>query len=355
MLPFSCDPSLLSTSRGPPLAAGYTALPAGSSMLIPVPGTAGAVVVGESVITFISANAVRSTAIKPTLVKVWVQQRPECRLPSADLPTCMACVALALHAAGTGDGPAAPPRSLSCVWDGVTMPAPRLPALPHFVQAYGQVDADGSRFLLSDYLGNLSLLLLLREGDGGVSALKLEPLGRTPAAATLSYLDSGVVFVGSSFGDSQLIRCVTAAVARPRRWRRASRAGAPEAPAIRLLAVHARLCQHRAHAPLDSLRCCSAAAAARAWLRAVGTSTAANPLPPARPFAGCTATLRTPRSPTASSKWWTHSPTWAPSWTSASSIWSARGRGRWAEATAAVAHPLCWSSLHAAAITSPPP
>ncbi|KAL4429821.1 hypothetical protein ABPG77_010938 [Micractinium sp. CCAP 211/92] len=116
-------------------------LDAGSSMLIPVPGTAGAVVVGESVITFISANAVRSTAIKPTMVK-----------------------------------------------------------------AYGQVDADGSRFLLSDYLGNLYLLLLLREGATGVSALKLEPLGRTPAASTLSYLDSGVVFVGSSFGDSQLIR-----------------------------------------------------------------------------------------------------------------------------------------------------
>ncbi len=41
----------------------------------------------------------------------------------------------------------------------------------------------------------------------GVSALKLEPLGRTPAASTISYLDSGVVFVGSAFGDSQLIRC----------------------------------------------------------------------------------------------------------------------------------------------------
>ena len=40
----------------------------------------------------------------------------------------------------------------------------------------------------------------------GVSALKLEPLGRTPAASTLSYLDSGVVFVGSALGDSQLIR-----------------------------------------------------------------------------------------------------------------------------------------------------
>lgn len=39
-------------------------------MLIPVPGSGGAVVVGESVITFVSATAVRSTAIKPTLVKV---------------------------------------------------------------------------------------------------------------------------------------------------------------------------------------------------------------------------------------------------------------------------------------------
>ncbi|PSC68559.1 DNA damage-binding 1 [Micractinium conductrix] len=115
-------------------------LDAGSSMLIPVPGSGGAVVVGESVLTFISAHAQRSTAIKPTMVK-----------------------------------------------------------------AYGQVDADGFRFLLSDYLGNLYLLLLLREG-AGVSALKLEALGRTPAASTISYLDSGVVFVGSSFGDSQLIR-----------------------------------------------------------------------------------------------------------------------------------------------------
>lgn len=85
-------------------------------------------------------------------------------------------------------------------------------------QAYGQVDDDGSRFLLSDFLGNLYLLLLLREegaagassssgaGAGAVAGLKLEPLGRTPAASTIAYLDSGVVFVGSSFGDSQLIR-----------------------------------------------------------------------------------------------------------------------------------------------------
>jgi DNA damage-binding protein 1 len=80
----------------------HSNLDAGASMLIPVPGSGGAVVVGDSVITFVSAQTVRSAAIKPTVIK-----------------------------------------------------------------AYGAVDADGSRFLLSDYLGNLYLLLLLREDGAG--------------------------------------------------------------------------------------------------------------------------------------------------------------------------------------------
>lgn len=37
-----------------------------------------------------------------------------------------------------------------------------------------------------------------------VLALNVEPLGETSAASTLSYLDNGVVFVGSSYGDSQV-------------------------------------------------------------------------------------------------------------------------------------------------------
>lgn len=45
------------------------------------------------------------------------------------------------------------------------------------MQAYGAVDADGSRFLLSDYLGNLYLLLLLREdGAGGQKQLRQKQL-----------------------------------------------------------------------------------------------------------------------------------------------------------------------------------
>lgn len=39
-----------------------------------------------------------------------------------------------------------------------------------------------------------------------VASVKVEPLGRTTQASTIAYLDSGVVFVGSSYGDSQLIR-----------------------------------------------------------------------------------------------------------------------------------------------------
>jgi Mono-functional DNA-alkylating methyl methanesulfonate N-term len=74
------------------------------------------------------------------------------------------------------------------------------------LQAYASVGDDGSRYLLGDYLGNLFLLVL--EGtNGSVTTLKLEPLGKTSQASTLSYLDNGFVFVGSCFGDSQLVRC----------------------------------------------------------------------------------------------------------------------------------------------------
>jgi DNA damage-binding protein 1 len=72
------------------------------------------------------------------------------------------------------------------------------------------VDPDGSRHLLSDTSGVLYLLLLIHDDDT-VQGLKLEALGETSAAATLSYLDTGVVFVGSAWGDSQLVRLHPAA------------------------------------------------------------------------------------------------------------------------------------------------
>lgn len=76
---------------------------------------------------------------------------------------------------------------------------------PTLVKAYAPLGDDGSRYLLGDYMGNLHLLVL--EGaDGTPTKLKLELLGKTSQASTLSYLDNGFVFVGSCFGDSQLVK-----------------------------------------------------------------------------------------------------------------------------------------------------
>ncbi|KAL3687828.1 hypothetical protein R1sor_014137 [Riccia sorocarpa] len=80
-----------------------------------------------------------------------------------------------------------------------------IPIRPSITKAYGRVDADGSRYLLSDHAGMLHLLVITHDKER-VLGLKVEPLGETSAASTISYLDNGVVYVGSSYGDSQLIR-----------------------------------------------------------------------------------------------------------------------------------------------------
>jgi len=49
-------------------------------------------------------------------------------------------------------------------------------------------------------------LLVLEHSGGCVTGLKLQLLGETSAASTLSYLDNGVVYVGSAAGNSQLVR-----------------------------------------------------------------------------------------------------------------------------------------------------
>jgi DNA damage-binding protein 1 len=49
-------------------------------------------------------------------------------------------------------------------------------------------------------------LQVLAHDGAAVVGLRLEALGRTSAPATLTYLDNGVVFVGSCAGDSQLVR-----------------------------------------------------------------------------------------------------------------------------------------------------
>ena len=72
------------------------------------------------------------------------------------------------------------------------------------------MDANGSRYLLGDMSGRLFMLLLEREEkmDGNITGkdLKVELLGETTIAECITYLDNGVVYVGSRLGDSQLIK-----------------------------------------------------------------------------------------------------------------------------------------------------
>ncbi|KAL6499676.1 DNA damage-binding protein 1a [Orobanche gracilis] len=80
-----------------------------------------------------------------------------------------------------------------------------IPIKPSVTKAYGRVDRDGSRYLLGDLTGLLSLLVITQEEEK-VTGLKIEPLGETSIASTISYLDNAFVYVGSSYGDSQLIK-----------------------------------------------------------------------------------------------------------------------------------------------------
>lgn len=89
------------------------------------------------------------------------------------------------------------------------------PPLIHQAQisCYGKVDNDGQRYLLGDLSGRIFMLLLelgiTPEGESSVKTLKVELLGETSIPECIVYLDNGVVFVGSRFGDSVLIRLTT--------------------------------------------------------------------------------------------------------------------------------------------------
>ncbi|GMF12407.1 unnamed protein product [Phytophthora lilii] len=78
-----------------------------------------------------------------------------------------------------------------------------IPMQSTVIQVYGAVDKD--RFLLADQYGTLSVVALQHTGKE-VSGVHLEVLGETSIASCLAYLDNGVVFIGSTFGDSQLIK-----------------------------------------------------------------------------------------------------------------------------------------------------
>eukprot|EP00111_Clytia_hemisphaerica_P011207 TCONS_00032834-protein len=80
---------------------------------------------------------------------------------------------------------------------------------------YGKVDDDGLRYLLGDMSGRLFMLYLanqtLPDKTVEVKDLKVELLGEISIPNCLSYLDNGVVFVGSALGDSQIVKLNTVA------------------------------------------------------------------------------------------------------------------------------------------------
>ncbi|KYR00793.1 UV-damaged DNA binding protein1 [Tieghemostelium lacteum] len=77
------------------------------------------------------------------------------------------------------------------------------------ISCYEMVDKDGSRYLLGDQSGQLYLLLIKLDNQGNVIEMHIELLGETSTASSISYLDNGVVYIGSSQGDSQVIKLKT--------------------------------------------------------------------------------------------------------------------------------------------------
>ncbi|CAF4244661.1 unnamed protein product, partial [Rotaria sordida] len=76
--------------------------------------------------------------------------------------------------------------------------------------SYCPID-DGRRYLVTDDCGKLYLLILESNKHNGSSSttitdLKLNLLGEISISRYIIYLDNSVAFIGSNFGDSQLIR-----------------------------------------------------------------------------------------------------------------------------------------------------
>ena len=159
-------------------------LEGGTSTIIPVPAPlGGAILLGETVIVYVNGGGARASTAPE-------DQNDQNAFASAR-GKAPASVAPREDARERSMNGAATTRAVA------TRAAPFM--------AHGAVDADGSRVLLSDSAGVLHLLVLAHDGEQ-VTGLKLEPLGETSIASAISYLDNGVAFVGSAYGDSQLVR-----------------------------------------------------------------------------------------------------------------------------------------------------
>ncbi|XP_055588358.1 DNA damage-binding protein 1 [Uranotaenia lowii] len=83
------------------------------------------------------------------------------------------------------------------------------------INCYARVDSKGLRYLLGNMIGHLFMMFLETEenskGQLSVKDIKVELLGEITIPECITYLDNGVLFIGSRHGDSQLIKLNTTA------------------------------------------------------------------------------------------------------------------------------------------------
>lgn len=83
------------------------------------------------------------------------------------------------------------------------------------INCYARVDSKGFRYLLGNMIGHLFMMFLETEENGkgqlSVKDIKVELLGEITIPECITYLDNGVLFIGSRHGDSQLIKLNTTA------------------------------------------------------------------------------------------------------------------------------------------------
>jgi DNA damage-binding protein 1 len=78
-----------------------------------------------------------------------------------------------------------------------------------YFTCWASVGNDDCRYLLGDQTGNLYLLLISFNDAGEVVLLNRKLVGFTTTASTITYLDSGVCFIGSRHANSQLVKLVS--------------------------------------------------------------------------------------------------------------------------------------------------
>ncbi|CAN8074372.1 unnamed protein product [Agarophyton chilense] len=74
------------------------------------------------------------------------------------------------------------------------------------ITAVGKLGEQGTRYLICDQKGCLSIPLLITDQKNTITSIKLEAVGEKSTACCISCLDSAFAFIGFNTGDSQLLR-----------------------------------------------------------------------------------------------------------------------------------------------------